>query len=100
MAANSVRDARSSPTIRPIQRLCPADAHLSPAAGEWRDAPGHDFFETVEDQFGDLPFIVEDLGFLASGRMSVSDRVDRLAEIRIHGWSHAGVQSNRRDGGQ
>jgi 4-alpha-glucanotransferase len=41
----------------------PADAD-SPAAGEWRDAPGYDFFETVEAEFGDLPFIAEDLGFI------------------------------------
>ncbi|SFL50960.1 4-alpha-glucanotransferase [Halogranum rubrum] len=41
----------------------PADAD-SPAAGEWRDAPGYDFFETVEAKFGDLPFIAEDLGFI------------------------------------
>jgi 4-alpha-glucanotransferase len=41
----------------------PTDAD-SPAAGEWRDAPGYDFFETVEAEFGDLPFIAEDLGFI------------------------------------
>ncbi|MFC6725749.1 4-alpha-glucanotransferase, partial [Halobium palmae] len=41
----------------------PADAD-DPAAGEWRDAPGYDFFETVQGEFGDLPFVAEDLGFI------------------------------------
>lgn len=40
----------------------PADAD-DPAAGEWRDAPGADFFGAVRDEFGDLPFVVEDLGY-------------------------------------
>jgi 4-alpha-glucanotransferase len=41
----------------------PADAD-DPAAGEWREAPGYDFFESVQAEFGDLPFIAEDLGFI------------------------------------
>ena len=51
----------------------PADAD-DPAAGAWRDAPGHDFFETVEAELGDLPFVVEDLGFLDGGLVDLRER--------------------------
>lgn len=40
----------------------PASAD-SAAAGEWREGPGRELFELVEAEFGDAPFIVEDLGF-------------------------------------
>jgi len=40
----------------------PADAS-DPAAGEWCEGPGRALFEAVEDEFGDAPFIAEDLGF-------------------------------------
>jgi 4-alpha-glucanotransferase len=53
----------------------PADAE-SPAAGEWRDAPGVDFFETVEAEVGELPFVVEDLGFLDQGLVDLRERFD------------------------
>ncbi|KTG30797.1 4-alpha-glucanotransferase [Haloferax profundi] len=46
----------------------------SPADGEWRDAPGHDFFETVERELGELPFVVEDLGFLDPSLVDLRDR--------------------------
>ncbi|WP_418285375.1 4-alpha-glucanotransferase [Halorubrum sp. DTA46] len=39
----------------------PADG--GPADGEWRDGPGRDFFETVERELGQAPFMAEDLGF-------------------------------------
>jgi 4-alpha-glucanotransferase len=35
-----------------------------PAAGQWREGPGAEFFRAVESELGDLPFLVEDLGFL------------------------------------
>jgi len=35
----------------------------SAAEGEWRDGPAYDFFETIRDRLGELPFIAEDLGF-------------------------------------
>jgi 4-alpha-glucanotransferase len=50
----------------------PADAD-SPAAGEWREAPGYDFFRTVADELGDLPFVVEDLGFIDPSLVSLRD---------------------------
>ncbi|MFC6874459.1 4-alpha-glucanotransferase [Halobellus marinus] len=59
----------------------PADAD-SPAAGEWRDAPGHDFFETVEAQVGELPFIVEDLGFVDQSLVDLRDRFG-FPEMRV-----------------
>lgn len=39
----------------------PADG--DPADGEWREGPGRDLFEAVEREFGQAPFIAEDLGF-------------------------------------
>lgn len=50
----------------------PADAD-DPAAGEWRQGPGADFFEAVEAELGDLPFLAEDLGFLDSGLVDLRD---------------------------
>jgi len=55
----------------------PADAE-SPAAGEWRDGPGADFFEAVADDLDlppeDLPFVAEDLGFIDEGVVALRDR--------------------------
>lgn len=53
----------------------PADAD-EPAAGEWRDAPGIDFFETVEAELGDLPFVVEDLGFPDPSLVELRERFE------------------------
>ena len=50
----------------------PADAE-DPAAGQWRDGPGAQFFEAVEAELGDLPFLVEDLGFLDEGIVALRD---------------------------
>jgi 4-alpha-glucanotransferase len=50
----------------------PADVD-DPAAGEWRDAPGYDFFETVREELGSLPFVVEDLGFIDPGLVQLRD---------------------------
>ena len=47
-----------------------------PAAGEWRQAPGADFFETVEAELGELPFFAEDLGFLDESMVSLRDRFE------------------------
>ncbi|MEF8851716.1 MAG: 4-alpha-glucanotransferase [Haloarculaceae archaeon] len=51
----------------------PADAD-DPGEGEWRDAPGADFFEAVRERLGALPFIVEDLGFLDESMVALRDR--------------------------
>ncbi|MFB6140749.1 MAG: 4-alpha-glucanotransferase [Halosimplex sp.] len=51
----------------------PADAG-DPAAGEWRPGPGAEFFETVREELGGLPFIVEDLGFVDEGVIDLCER--------------------------
>ncbi|MEO1791114.1 MAG: 4-alpha-glucanotransferase [Cyanobacteria bacterium J06629_19] len=47
----------------------------SPTAlsGEWIEAPGYDFFDTVEEKLGKLPFLAEDLGL-------IDDKVHALRE--------------------
>ncbi len=45
-------------------------------AGQWLEGPGADFFETVEAAIGDLPFFVEDLGFLDERVATLRDRFD------------------------
>jgi len=45
-----------------------------PGDGEWRDAPGVDFFETVRERIGDLPFVVEDLGFVDQSLVDLRER--------------------------
>ncbi len=35
--------------------------------GQWDEGPGHDFFETVKRELGDLPIIAEDLGVITDG---------------------------------
>jgi len=46
----------------------------SPAAGEWRAGPGAHFFESVREHLGELPFFVEDLGFLDESVVALRDR--------------------------
>jgi len=48
----------------------------TPAAGKWMPGPGRDFFETVEAELGDLPFLVEDLGFLDESIAALRDNFD------------------------
>lgn len=69
----------------------PADA-AEPAAGEWRPGPGGDFFETVRDELGELPFVAEDLGFLDPGVTGLRDEFD-LPGMRVAqyaDWCEAG----------
>ncbi|WP_435365630.1 4-alpha-glucanotransferase [Haloarchaeobius sp. DYHT-AS-18] len=47
-----------------------------PADGHWEDAPGHDLFETVEAELGDLPFVAEDLGFPDPELTALLERFD------------------------
>jgi len=53
----------------------PAEAD-DPAAGEWREGPGGEFFETVRERVGELPFLVEDLGFLDESMVALRDRFE------------------------
>lgn len=59
----------------------PADAG-EPAAGQWRPGPGEDFFETVRNELGELPFVAEDLGFLDPGVTGLRDEFD-LPGMRV-----------------
>ncbi len=51
----------------------PADAD-DPAEGAWHEAPGVDFFQTVRDELGDLPFVAEDLGFLDPSTVALREQ--------------------------
>ncbi|SFG80375.1 4-alpha-glucanotransferase [Halopelagius inordinatus] len=68
----------------------PADE--PPSAGEWRDGPGAEFFEAVERELGDLPFVVEDLGFLDQSVVSLRDRFDfpGMRVPQYAGWCEQG----------
>lgn len=59
----------------------PADS-ADPADGEWRPGPGPAFFDAARERLGDLPFLVEDLGFLDDGMLSLRDRYD-LPGMRV-----------------
>ncbi|WP_435064687.1 4-alpha-glucanotransferase [Halobaculum sp. EA56] len=59
----------------------PADSD-DPADGEWREGPGHDFFEAVRAEFGRLPFVAEDLGFLDPESASLREEFD-LPGMRV-----------------
>lgn len=69
----------------------PADAD-DPAAGRWRDGPGADFFETIADELGDLPFLVEDLGFLDESTVALRDRFDfpGMRVVQYADWCEEG----------
>jgi malto-oligosyltrehalose synthase/4-alpha-glucanotransferase len=41
--------------------------------GHWKSCPGKDFFETVQNKLGELPFIAEDLGEITSGVYQLRD---------------------------
>jgi 4-alpha-glucanotransferase len=51
----------------------PADAD-HPGAGEWRSGPGAEFFEALRERVDELPFVVEDLGFLDESMVELRDR--------------------------
>ncbi|UIO99050.1 4-alpha-glucanotransferase [Halobaculum sp. CBA1158] len=53
----------------------PADSD-DPVDGEWREGPGRDFFETVREAFGELPFVAEDLGFLDAESAALREAFD------------------------
>jgi 4-alpha-glucanotransferase len=70
----------------------PADAE-SPADGQWYEAPGADFFETVADELGDLPFFAEDLGFVDESMMSLRDRFE-FPGMRVPQYADWCVEGN------
>ncbi len=42
--------------------------------GHWVKAPGHEFFETLKRELGDLPIVVEDLGLITDDVRQLRDR--------------------------
>ena len=44
--------------------------------GEWVDAPGHELFGVLKKEFGELPFWVEDLGFITPDVEQLRDDFD------------------------
>lgn len=50
----------------------PATA-TSAAAGHWEPGPKQEFFRTLENHFGTLPFILEDLGYLTDAVKQLKD---------------------------
>jgi malto-oligosyltrehalose synthase/4-alpha-glucanotransferase len=42
--------------------------------GEWKPCPGRDFFETVQKELGELPFIAEDLGEITESVYQLRDQ--------------------------
>jgi len=42
--------------------------------GEWQVGPGADFFEAIEQEFGELPIIAEDLGLITDEVRELRDR--------------------------
>lgn len=53
----------------------PADSD-DPADGEWREGPGYAFFEAVREEFGELPFVAEDLGFIDPDSAALREAFD------------------------
>ncbi|MGM0592187.1 MAG: 4-alpha-glucanotransferase [Halobacteriota archaeon] len=71
----------------------PTDAD-DPGAGEWRPGPGADFFEAVSRAFGDLPFVVEDLGFLDESVLRLRNRFS-LPGTRVPQYADWCADGNR-----
>jgi 4-alpha-glucanotransferase len=61
--------------------------------GEWIDAPGTAFFETVETKLGRLPFLAEDLGLIDEKVETLRDRFD-FPGMKILQFAFNGDHSN------
>ena len=44
--------------------------------GSWKDGPGADFFRTMEEEFGELPVVAEDLGIITDSVGELRDTFD------------------------
>jgi 4-alpha-glucanotransferase len=53
----------------------PADSETA-INGQWRDGPGAHFFETLEEDLGDLPVVAEDLGVITDEVEALRDQFD------------------------
>ena len=70
----------------------PADAE-SAKEGEWVEGPGDTFFAAVKDEFGDAPFIAEDLGIITEKVTELRKRWE-LPGMRVLQFAFASDASN------
>ena len=70
----------------------PADAE-SPKDGVWREGPGEAFFSAMEEEFGALPLIAEDLGAVGDDVHALRDRFG-LASMRVLQFAFDGSPDN------
>jgi len=70
----------------------PADAETA-VNGEWKKGPAEDFFKAVEDHFGSLPIIAEDLGELSPGVYKLRDKLG-LPGMKILVFAFTDDESN------
>lgn len=57
--------------------------------GEWKQCPGKDFFETVQRELGELPFIAEDLGEITPSVYQLRDAF-RLPGMKVLQFAFGG----------
>jgi malto-oligosyltrehalose synthase/4-alpha-glucanotransferase len=57
--------------------------------GEWKQCPGKDFFETVQKELGELPFIAEDLGEITPSVYQLRDAF-RLPGMKVLQFAFGG----------
>lgn len=67
--------------------------HETAMNGEWVDAPGEAFFETVEKELGQLPFLAEDLGLIDEDVEALRDKFD-LPGMKILQFAFGGDHKN------
>lgn len=70
----------------------PAGA-LTAQTGQWVPGPGADFFSAVEQEFGGLPFIAEDLGLITPDVEALRDQF-RLPGMRVLQFAFDGNPGN------
>ena len=67
--------------------------HETAMDGEWINAPGEAFFETVERELGQLPFLAEDLGLIDEDVEALRDKFD-LPGMKILQFAFGGDHKN------
>lgn len=61
--------------------------------GEWLPGPGAEFFETIRNEFGGLPFLAEDLGVITPDVTALKDRF-QLTGMRVLQFAFDGDVNN------
>jgi 4-alpha-glucanotransferase len=62
--------------------------------GRWVDAPGEDFFQAVQDTFGELPFIAEDLGVITPDVIELREKFNLPGMIVLQFAFHGDPAEN------